>query len=127
MLFSVDFKIDQFILRNAKDASHTEKLFHEEQARILGLRIMEAFPFTLDREKTYSGTLPAASLTKDHEYQNFYKRNLCVYDLGTIEKILLELRSDNPDLFTISKLLDHEHISLAGNTANGSLSDDRIL
>lgn len=90
-VYPVEFKIDQFTLKHAKDAEAVTRAYHAEQGRDLGLAIIKDFPF-LTSDKSYRGELPVMSMTKDHEFQEVYERQFVVMDVEDFEKLKQQIR-----------------------------------
>lgn len=126
MLIKTEFKVDQFVLKNAPDPKKRLESNFAYQAQKMGMEIMKVFPFQKMEDESYHGELPELALNRDHPYVDQYRSELCIYRKETMELVMNELCKTIPDVRTIKQLLTDEHLSLDSSAINSPVSD-RIL
>lgn len=88
MIFKHEFKIDQFVIKHAKDPVRRLESFKAYEAQRFGMAVIEKFPFLRIEEKSFNGELPAMSLNNPHEYMDHYERELVIMDREQFTKAL---------------------------------------
>lgn len=84
-LLKQQFKIDLFNLKYAKDPEAIRESHKNHNARELGMKLIEQFPYTIVEK--FEGELPHAVMTRDHQFTETWGVELVVLTREQWEQI----------------------------------------
>lgn len=95
MLIKSEFKVDLFHMKHTKDPDGLLQAIKDANAAGLGRKIIEAFPYKKDEERSFSGELPEMSLNRDHEFVDVYESRFYVLTEEEWKEIQQKLSDHN--------------------------------
>lgn len=92
MLVKAEFNIDLVQLKHTSDKDGMLRSYRHQSAKELGFKLAELFPFEKDEDASFKGEVPEVAFTKDHQFVDKYRLNLCVFKDKELDAVIEMLR-----------------------------------